>query len=354
MKIVTFYNHKGGVSKTITTFNLASYLVEQKKRVLIVDADPQCNMTEVCLSSLIIELDDEAERTGNDRDLPGTSLLEILSPRLDGEIAAVDISKIEAVTIKEGFSLIRGSVDLNSIEDKLAESHAQRFSTKVHEKRNYVAIGDVLTRYGEANKYDYIFIDVGPSSGALTRSCFLASDIFAIPVAADRFNIQAIRTLSKIVDRWIFEHSQIYDDFVSLGLPVRLGRPEFAGVVVQFHKLYRGKPKPGFKMWMERIPSVVQSFLIPILDKHSTETKKLADNQVKSNCVITEISDFGSLVTIMHETGKAVFQITQKDTALIDPDGKQWAGQVWEGALKRMELYKNSFAKIANRLKEME
>lgn len=349
MKIATFYNHKGGVSKTITTFNLANYLVEQGKKVLVVDADPQCNMTEVCLSNLIVTLDEEAEKTGTDKDLPGTSLLEILTPRLDGEISSVDVGKIQVVTVKEGLDLIRGSVDLNSIEDKLAEAHNQRFSTKVHEKRNYVAIGDMLLRFGETGKYDYVFIDVGPSSGALTRSCFLAADVFAIPVAADRFNIQAIKTLSKIVDRWMFEHGQIYDDFKSLGLPVRIGRPKFAGVVVQFHKLYRGKPKPGFKMWMERIPEVVNNFLLPVLNKHSINNHVLADSSVIKKCIVAEISDFGSLATIMHETGKAVFQITQKDTSLIDENGKKWTGPVWDGAKKRMSLYKASFKKIANR-----
>ncbi|GFO77288.1 hypothetical protein BPLS_P5644 [Bathymodiolus platifrons methanotrophic gill symbiont] len=47
----------------------------------------------------------------------------------------------------------------------MAEAHIQRFSNKTHEKRTYVAIGDILTRYGAENKIDYILIDVGPSSG---------------------------------------------------------------------------------------------------------------------------------------------------------------------------------------------
>lgn len=49
-KIISLFNHKGGVSKTTTTFHLAWILAEQGKRVLMVDADPQCNLTGVCLS----------------------------------------------------------------------------------------------------------------------------------------------------------------------------------------------------------------------------------------------------------------------------------------------------------------
>ena len=57
MKIVTLYNHKGGVSKTTSTFNLASYLAEAGRKVLMVDADPQCNLTEIALAQLIEKMD---------------------------------------------------------------------------------------------------------------------------------------------------------------------------------------------------------------------------------------------------------------------------------------------------------
>ena len=82
-------------------------------------------------------------------------------------------------------------------------------------------MGDTLTRYGEKIGVDYILIDVGPSSGALTRSCFLACDAFLIPMNADRFNVQAIHTLSEVLHRWITEHAAIYSDFKKLGLPVK-------------------------------------------------------------------------------------------------------------------------------------
>ena len=59
-KIITFYNHKGGVSKTTTSFNVAHLLSSTGRRVLVVDADPQCNMTELMLAQLIYKLDAEA------------------------------------------------------------------------------------------------------------------------------------------------------------------------------------------------------------------------------------------------------------------------------------------------------
>lgn len=352
MKIVTLYNHKGGVSKTTTTFNLVHYLADNGAKVLVVDADPQCNMTELCLSQTIAELDEQYSKTGILQELPGTSLLDILRPRIDGNVAEIDVEKIETIPVTSNIDIIRGSVELNAIEDSIAEAHIQRFSTKTHEKQTYVAINDMLTRFGSKRNYDYIFIDVGPSSGALTRSCFLACDGFFIPVAPDRFNVQAIQTLSKIIRRWLTEHSQIAQDFKTLGLPVATGKPIFLGAIAQFFKLHSGKPKPAYQMWMDRIPSVVDEKLIPVLTELSTNEIDLTGKISKGKSIIAEIPDFGSLAPCMQECGKAVFQVTQADTASVDSNGRQWGGATWLDAAKRIAGYKKCFQNISERLKE--
>ncbi|MFU6988917.1 ParA family protein [Pseudomonas paraeruginosa] len=73
-KIITLYNHKGGVSKTTTTYHLAHALVEsQGKKVLVVDADPQCNITELFLFKIIEELDEQeaqGEKYCSTRNIP--------------------------------------------------------------------------------------------------------------------------------------------------------------------------------------------------------------------------------------------------------------------------------------------
>lgn len=349
-KVITLYNHKGGVSKTTTTFNLAHYLAEKGKKVLVVDADPQCNMTEILLAPLISKLDAEAEKTNSLNDLPGTTLLDLLSPRIEGAVPEIDINDVRVININESLDCIRGSVDINTIEDAIAESHIQRFSTKTHEKRTYVAIGDFLTRFGEKNKYDYIFIDVGPSSGALTRSCFLACDAFFIPVSPDRFNLQATKTLSMIIDRWTGEHSQIYSDFKKLGLPIKLGKPVFLGIISQHFKISKGLPKPGYKLWMERIPLSIHENLFPVLRKYSDERIDLTFGLGKNEITVTEIPDFGSLATVSQEYGKAIFQVERQDTSIVTESGYAWTGGTWKDAQNRIALYKSKFEEIEKRL----
>lgn len=347
MKIVTLYNHKGGVSKTTSTFNLASYLAEKGQRVLMVDADPQCNLTEIALAPIIEQIDREAEASQADSvpELPGTSLLDALNQRIQGDAAFIDIDKVKTVTIDDNLQLLRGSVDLSSIEDELSEAHLQRLSMRTNLMRTYIATGDFLTRLSEKLQLDYIFIDVGPSSGALTRSFFLVCDAFFIPVAPDRFNVQAVATLAKIVDRWMSEHALVKKQYEDLGLPIRQGTPAFLGAIVQAFKLYAGEPKPGFRLWMDRLPIEIVKQLKPTLDKHSKESKLYLPSS--NGPVVAQVPDFNQLAPLMQEVGKAVFSLKQEDTARITPTGKPWAGNNWTKAQKRMDDYKNLFKEIA-------
>lgn len=349
-KVVTFYNHKGGVSKTTTTFNVAHYLADIGKNVLVIDADPQCNLTEIMLAPLIDALDNKEVISGQEQDIMGTSLLDLLKPRIDGDVPQIDLSVVNTIKIKDNLELLKGDVDLSSIEDSLAEAHIQRFSNKTHDKRTYVAIADFLTRYGEANSVDYILIDVGPSSGALTRACFLACDGYFIPTAPDRFNVQAIGTLATIIGKWIGDHSQIIPEFEKLELPVKHGMPKLLGVVLQNFKIRGGKPKPTYRMWMERIPQKVESDLLPILTSFNSEGYDLTCGLTGDEIVATKIRDFEGLAPLMQEHGKAMFSISQQDTAAMDTNGKVWSGQVWTGAEERMADYKSRIQEITNRL----
>jgi len=349
-KIITFYNHKGGVSKTTTTFNLAHLLSLNGKKVLTVDADPQSNLTELMLAPVIAELDERERVTGEEYELEGTSLLQLLKPRLDGDIAEIALESVQTIKINDNLELLRGDVNLSSIEDSLSEAHIQRFSNKTHEKRTYVAIGDILQRYGAENDIDYILIDVGPSSGALTRSCFLVCDGYFVPTAPDRFNVQAIGTLSIIIRKWMGDHQQIMDDFKELGLPIRKGLPKFLGVVLQNYKIRDGKPKPTYQMWMDRIPLKVASSLFPAINKFSDATHDVTSNLKGDKIVVSRIRDFEGLIPIMQEHGKPMFSITKDDTRVTNDKGTPWSGVAWSQAEDRMSSYQSCIQELADNL----
>ncbi|MGC4070157.1 MAG: ParA family protein [Polyangiaceae bacterium] len=340
MKIVTLYNHKGGVSKTTSTYHLAHALATHgRRRVLVVDADPQCNLTELLMFKLIDSLDEE-ERHGAKTELPGTTVRDALWPRLEGERPSVDVDAISLVQPdpKRSLFLFRGDIDLSEAEDRLSYAHSQRNTTDLHQKRNYVAVFDMLSRLGQQKAFDVVLVDVGPSAGALTRSFFLAADTFLVPVAPDRFNFQAISSLTKILSKWIAEHRQVVADFKRLGLNVPEGTPQFHGLVIQRFQRYRGAPKPSYQLWMDKITERAGTELVPALKSAGGSTS--VRHACIANPVAAEIPDFASLGPKMLSAGKPVWELTQNDTG--------WQGKVWDERKKPMNDVKRLFFSLAD------
>ncbi len=353
MLILTLYNHKGGVSKTTTTFNLAHALAQTGKKVLLVDGDPQCNLTELFMAPILDDLDEK----GSD-ELPGTTILQALMPRFSGASIAVNVDAIELVAsphtkYSERLYLLRGDVGLNGVEDELAQAHIQRFApTQVHFRHSYVAVHDMLRRLGAKHAFDIVMIDVGPSAGAITRTCFLASDAFFVPVSPDRFNVQAISSLSGIVDRWLSEHKVIVDDFRKAGYPISEGRPRFLGTIVQNYKLAKGKQaRPGFELWMNRIPQRVAGELVPVLQKHSDPKRVLLEVcQKMGGTEAVRVPDFGSLATCMQDCAKPIFDLSRDDTASISTDERPYSGIIWDDARTRMSQWREMFRTLEGRV----
>lgn len=340
-RIITLYNHKGGVSKTTTTFQLAHALVENGSKVLVVDADPQCNITELLLFDLIEELDAK-EEAGEETALPGTTVKDALWPRLEGDRSSVDVEAIQLVKPNNGLELyvFRGDIGLSEAEDRLSYAHSQRLTTDLHQKRNYVAVHDMLRRLGARDNFDFILVDVGPSAGALTRSFFLACDCFLVPVAPDRFNYQAITSLTTILDKWNKEHMAVVSDFKKLNLNISDSPPQFCGLVMQRFQRHKESPKPGFKVWIDKITKKATEDLVPTM--LSVGGSGAVSKEAMSDIVAAEIPDFASLAPMMLSVGKPVWMLTKQDT--------KWQGNVWDDRSKAMSEIHTLFQSLAKRL----
>jgi chromosome partitioning protein len=343
--ILTLYNHKGGVSKTTTSFNLAHALVEHcDVRVLMVDADPQCNLTELALAPLLGELDERVGTTGDLGELPGTTVLDALRPRFNGDRPEVDIDAIELIPLgSDGdLSLLRGDIDLSEAEDRLSQAHSQRVTDELHQRRTYVAVHDMLRRLAEAREFDFVIVDVGPSAGALTRSFFLACDRFLIPTVPDRFNYQAIGSLSRILSKWIMEHQMVVPNFRQMDLNISAGAPVLHGLVMQRYQRYANAPKRSFRVWMERISERARDQLLPKLYETSGG-RGLADG-LASEPTVASIPDFSGLGPIMLAVGRPVWRI-EKDEA-------DFRGVVWEQTVDRLDDFREKHYQLAQSLSD--
>ena len=154
-EVIAIANQKGGVGKTTTTFNLGVALAHAGKRVLLVDSDPQGDLT----TYMGIHDPDN---------IPVT-----LSTLMERSIKDEDINSKEAILKHdEGIDLIPSNLELSSMEVSLVNAMSREFTL-----RN--CLSDIK------DKYDYVLIDCMPSLGMITINALACADKVIIPVQSE-------------------------------------------------------------------------------------------------------------------------------------------------------------------------
>lgn len=174
-KIIAIANQKGGVGKTTTTVNLGIGLARNGKKVLLIDADPQGNLT---ASLGYVEPDDL-----------GTTLATVMMELVNEEELLPEDGILHH---EEGIDLLPANIELSGLEISLV---------------NVMSRETLLKQYMEIvrEKYDYILIDCMPSLGMLTINALVAADSVLLPVQAAYLPVkglqQLIRTISTVKRR---------------------------------------------------------------------------------------------------------------------------------------------------------
>ena len=163
-KIIAIANQKGGVGKTTTAINLCAALGETRRKVLLIDLDPQGNAT---------------TGSGVDKEALALSICDVLLG---------DCSSAEAIVKPEHiqYHVLPGNADLTAAEVQLMSENGR-------ERR----LADALTSV--ANDYEYIYIDCPPALNVLTLNAFVAADGVLIPMQCEYYALEGLSSLLRTI-----------------------------------------------------------------------------------------------------------------------------------------------------------
>lgn len=343
MKKIAIFNHKGGVAKTTTTFNLGCALAREGKKVLLVDTDSQCNLT---LYSMGYSQYETYCEQGNPNNIYGCLLPAYKSqPRL---IEAADCYKVE-----ENLFLLPGNLDFTENEVQLGI--AMQLSNALGSMENLPgAINYLIERTAEKYQVDYVLFDMNPSLSAINQDVLISADYFLVPTSPDFFSIMAIRSLARVLPSWERWAKEARKSFAEASYTLPCGTPKFLGYTINDFNLSHGAPQKSFQSFMDRISEEIVDTLIPSLKNagmliendeyekaYVTMENKFENNNVNyRDCYcLAQISNFNKLIAISNEQSIPVFDITLDNATSGQERTLKWFKRLYKALAERvMEL----------------
>lgn len=318
MKSICFFNNKGGVGKTTLICNVASYIaINRGLRVLLIDADPQCNATQLVLSEVDAMMLYDPDALGESAENGTHTLLDALQPIIEGDSrVADDIVPVSGDTNRFGIDLLPGHPHMSLMEDRLSRAWLEFSAAEIGGARKTNWSTQLLAQF--ADNYDIIFVDVGPSLGALNRSALIGADYFVTPMGCDIFSVMGVRNISAWMTTWLAEYKDSFAKTKEKNAgskaferyPLRQDVDEisrYAGYTVQ---QYITKSKAGVR----RATKAYEKILAKIPDTVWDSLRSLkADNVGKGNLHLGDVPNMFSLVPLAQAANTPVHSVESAD-----------------------------------------
>jgi cellulose biosynthesis protein BcsQ len=224
MKTISIFNNKGGVGKTTLTFHLAHALAVMGYKTLIIDFDPQCNLTILGMAEetlheiwaveddFVDDFDRARQKTSQqsfDAIIGATrSIHFLLKPTEDG---TAEIGKLSPpFRLAQNLDLIPGRLTMHLYEDKISKLWSEVYQGEPQAIRTVTKIRDLSQAYSRAYQYDYVIMDTSPSLGAMNKVIISTTDGFLIPCMPDMFSLYGIRNIGNALAVWKKQFDTIY------------------------------------------------------------------------------------------------------------------------------------------------
>jgi len=303
---LALFNHKGGVGKTTLTVNIADALARQGSRILLVDSDPQCNLTSYYLP------DNRVDRLLTDSDgEKGRTLWSALRPVFESAGPAKIVPPGPVGT--ENVFLIPGDIQMSKFETELEDLWHQCFERKVRGFNGTIALSKLVNAISGAYNCDFVFYDCGPNVGALNRAILLDADYFIVPGACDSFSIRALTTLGIQLQTWITDWRTV-NLLVPKGVYKLPGQSRLLGYILQRFRTYRKMMATQYAHYATLFESELKRNIYEVLNSLDPELTPIPVEKLR----IGAVYDFGQRALQAQEVGiplDSIGTMEQKDEA---------------------------------------
>ncbi|CAM9641479.1 unnamed protein product [Ectocarpus sp. 13 AM-2016] len=275
-KTMAIWNRKGGVAKTTITHTLGFALALKGKRVLLVDADPQCDLSYLLLKEWVKRKQNPEETEAGeenydlffDHPVPGRSnmknnIKDALRPVLEPagsdspmvQWGPADVTKIPLPEgCQGGLFLLPGHEGLVDYEQKVTVAYGTNLLVEAIAPGAWNKLMALTARSCGA---DIVLVDCNPHRGKLNMHIILTSDYLFLPCTPDTYCHNAIKALPLIMADWVTTRSNARNTASHAGLArdvqIPAGNPRILGISVNRYTHIKSKPAKNFSYWMTRI-----------------------------------------------------------------------------------------------------
>lgn len=332
-KRLVIFNHKGGVSKTTTVYNLG-WMLAKKFKVLVVDADSQCNLTSLVLG-------DDFEKYYLEDVTKLQNLKDGVAAAFKGKPVPIEAVNCFSPHRAPSMFLLAGHADLSEYEANLTFAQTNAISTLQNLPG---AFSELLRLTEEKYSIDFTIIDLNPSLSSINQNFFLSSHAFILPTNPDPFSIMALNTLQTILPRWAEWKKNAVATFSDTAYPLLPGLPKFCGSVVQRFNIRNGRAARPYRDNIAEIKERLADGFLDALQKNGMtfSPEQYGAQLIEDQYCLAEIPDFQGLLPKAHDAGVPVFELT-------DPEIGE-SGPILAGLQTKRELFKGQFETLAEQV----
>ena len=301
--VLTFFNNKGGVGKTSLVYHAAWMLSELDYTVLVVDLDPQANLTAAFLDEdTLAELWDEQASSS------GKTIYQCVEPLTK----VGDIGDPVLRRPADRLYLLPGDLALSGFEDLLSTEWPNCLGSGnlYRAFRVITAFWQVVQQGAAKSNANIVLVDVGPSLGAINRSALIATDFVAVPLAADLFSRQGLRNLGPTLRRWRLDWKKRRENWADPDFDLPPGNMQPIGYLIQQHGVRLSRPVQAYDRWAREVPA---EYARSVLGNETP--RRLLDPRDDEHCIAT-VKHYRSLVPLARHARKPIFSLSAGAGAL--------------------------------------